>query len=186
MDSGDDRSSTAGMGPDWTLIPGPASTLIDSGVAGGVAGGIAAAYSPALSSAAARAAILAAGPAAGFFTSEAIAGGTAVSAGALINLVNGDPLSNDLGYALLIGAGSPFLSGEGLLIGSGYLGESSVGAANALALNSAVFGAIGILADQTIHAQGGGLAGQPGPYGGGILINKNGGSACQVSNPNVP
>jgi hypothetical protein len=29
MDSGDDRSSTAGVGLDWTLIPGPASALID-------------------------------------------------------------------------------------------------------------------------------------------------------------
>jgi hypothetical protein len=30
MDSGDDRSSTAGVGSDWTLISGPASALIDS------------------------------------------------------------------------------------------------------------------------------------------------------------
>ncbi len=30
MDSGDDRSSTAGVGLDWTLIPGPASALIDT------------------------------------------------------------------------------------------------------------------------------------------------------------
>ena len=30
MDSGDDRSSTAGVGPDWALIPGPASALFDS------------------------------------------------------------------------------------------------------------------------------------------------------------
>ena len=30
MDSGDDRSSTAGVGSHWTLIPGPASALIDS------------------------------------------------------------------------------------------------------------------------------------------------------------
>jgi len=29
MDSGDDRSSTAGVGPDWALIPGPASALLD-------------------------------------------------------------------------------------------------------------------------------------------------------------
>ena len=29
MDSGDDRSSTAGVGSDWTLIPGPACALID-------------------------------------------------------------------------------------------------------------------------------------------------------------
>src|SRR5712691_10559543 len=29
MDSGDDRYSTAGVGLDWTLIPGPASALID-------------------------------------------------------------------------------------------------------------------------------------------------------------
>jgi hypothetical protein len=29
MDSGDDRSSTADVGSDWTLIPGPASALID-------------------------------------------------------------------------------------------------------------------------------------------------------------
>ena len=29
MDSGDDRSSTAGVGSDWTLIPGPVSALID-------------------------------------------------------------------------------------------------------------------------------------------------------------
>jgi hypothetical protein len=29
MDSGDDRSSTAGVGPDWPLIPGPASALFD-------------------------------------------------------------------------------------------------------------------------------------------------------------
>src|SRR2546421_8044445 len=28
MDSGDDRSSTAGVGPDWALIPGPASALL--------------------------------------------------------------------------------------------------------------------------------------------------------------
>ena len=31
MDSRDDRYSTAGVGLDWTLIPGPASALIDSG-----------------------------------------------------------------------------------------------------------------------------------------------------------
>ena len=30
MDSGDDRYSTASEGRDWTLIPGPASALIDS------------------------------------------------------------------------------------------------------------------------------------------------------------
>jgi hypothetical protein len=30
MDSGDDRSSTAGVGPDWALIPGPASALFDT------------------------------------------------------------------------------------------------------------------------------------------------------------
>jgi len=30
MDSGDDRYSTAGVGPDWTLIPGPTSALIDT------------------------------------------------------------------------------------------------------------------------------------------------------------
>jgi hypothetical protein len=30
MDSGDDRYSTVGMGSDWTLIPGPASALIDT------------------------------------------------------------------------------------------------------------------------------------------------------------
>ena len=30
MDSWDDRSSTAGVGSHWTLIPGPASALIDS------------------------------------------------------------------------------------------------------------------------------------------------------------
>ena len=29
VDSGDDRYSTAGMGLDWTLIPGRASALID-------------------------------------------------------------------------------------------------------------------------------------------------------------
>jgi hypothetical protein len=29
MDSGDDRSSTAGVGPDWALIPGSASALFD-------------------------------------------------------------------------------------------------------------------------------------------------------------
>ena len=29
MDSGDDRSSTAGVGPNWALIPGPASALFD-------------------------------------------------------------------------------------------------------------------------------------------------------------
>ena len=31
MGSGDDRYSTAGLGLDWTLIPGPASALIDTG-----------------------------------------------------------------------------------------------------------------------------------------------------------
>ena len=31
MDSGDDRSSTAGVGPDWPLIPGPTSALFDKG-----------------------------------------------------------------------------------------------------------------------------------------------------------
>jgi hypothetical protein len=31
VDSGDDRSSTAGVGPNWALIPGPASALIDRG-----------------------------------------------------------------------------------------------------------------------------------------------------------
>ena len=30
MDSGDDRYSTAGVGLDWTLIPGPTSALIDT------------------------------------------------------------------------------------------------------------------------------------------------------------
>ena len=30
MDSGDDRSSTAGVGPDWALIPGSASALFDT------------------------------------------------------------------------------------------------------------------------------------------------------------
>jgi len=30
MDSGDGRSSTAGVGSDWTLIPDPASALIDT------------------------------------------------------------------------------------------------------------------------------------------------------------
>jgi hypothetical protein len=30
MDSGDDRSSTAGVGPDWPLIPGPTSALFDN------------------------------------------------------------------------------------------------------------------------------------------------------------
>ena len=30
MGSGDDRYSTAGLGLDWTLIPGPASALIDT------------------------------------------------------------------------------------------------------------------------------------------------------------
>jgi hypothetical protein len=29
MDSGDDRYSTAGVGRDWTLIPGPDCVLID-------------------------------------------------------------------------------------------------------------------------------------------------------------
>ena len=29
MDSGDDRYSTSGVGPNCTLIPGPASALID-------------------------------------------------------------------------------------------------------------------------------------------------------------
>jgi len=30
MDSGDDRYSTDGVGRYWTLIPGPASALIDT------------------------------------------------------------------------------------------------------------------------------------------------------------
>ena len=30
MDSGDDRYSTDGVGSYWTLIPGPASALIDN------------------------------------------------------------------------------------------------------------------------------------------------------------
>ena len=149
--------------------------VIDTGI-GALAGGGAAAYSP-------KASFAAGG---GFFASEAVAGGSAVGAGALINLFNGDPWQNNLGYAFLIGVGSPLLSGKSLLIGTGYLGESSIGAANALALNSAVFGSIGILADPIIHPQGAsGLAGPPSPYGGGILINPqpNTGSACQVSSP---
>ena len=32
MDSGDDRYSTASVGRDWALIPGPASALIDNQV----------------------------------------------------------------------------------------------------------------------------------------------------------
>ena len=155
--------------------------VIDTGI-GAIAGGLAAMVSPRFSGAAAQAA----GPVAGFFTSEAVGGGSAVGGGVLINLVNGDPWSNDLGYAAFIGLGAPLLSGETLLIGSGYLGEGSIGAANALALNSAVFGSIGILADPIINPQdASSLAGPPAPYGGGILINKNpnGGSACQVSSP---
>ena len=150
-------------------------------VIGAAAGGLAAAVSPILSNAAGNGA-------AGFFTAEAVSGGFAVSAGVSINYVNGEALQNDLGYALLIGVGAPILSGESLLIGSGYL-EGDIGAARALALNSGVFTSIGILADQTVHAQGAdnGLAGPPGFYGGGILLDRKptGGSACQVSNPNV-
>ena len=155
--------------------------VIDTGI-GAFAGGLAAMASPRFSGAAAQAA----GPVAAFFSSEAVAGGSAVGAGLLINFVNGNPPEYDLDYALAIGLGAPFLSGETLLIGSGYLGEGSIGAANALALNSAVFGSIGILADPIINPQApSSLAGPPAPYGGGILINNNpnGGSACQVSSP---
>jgi YD repeat-containing protein len=155
--------------------------VIDTGI-GAFAGGVAAMVSPRLSGAAARAA----GPVAGFFTAEAVGGGSAVTGGLLINYVNGNPLGYDLGYALAIGLGAPFFSGESLLIGSGYLGESSIGAGNALALNTGVFTAIGILADPIINPpEASGLAGPPAPYGGGILINNNpqDGSACQVSSP---
>lgn len=127
--------------------------------------------SPRLSGAAAEAA----GPVAGFFTAEAVGGASAVTGGLSINYVNGYPLGYDLDYALAIGLGAPLLSGESLLIGSGYLGESSIGAANALALNTAVFGSIGILADPLINPpETSGLAGPPAPYGGGILINSSG------------
>ncbi len=144
--------------------------VIDTGI-GAAAGGVAAMVSPRLSGAAAEAA----GPVAGFFTAEAVGGASAVTGGLSINYVNGYPLGYDLDYALAIGLGAPLLSGESLLIGSGYLGESSIGAANALALNTAVFGSIGILADPLINPpETSGLAGPPAPYGGGILINSSG------------
>jgi hypothetical protein len=38
MDSGDDRSSTPGVGPDWPLIPGPTSALFDIDAQFGVNG----------------------------------------------------------------------------------------------------------------------------------------------------
>ena len=149
--------------------------VIDTGI-GAFAGGVAAVYSPRLSAAAGRGA-------AGFFASEGVATASAGSAAITINLVNGDPWNNNLNYALAIGLGAPFFSGESLLIGSSYLGESAVGAANALALNTAVFGSIGILADPLINPPGAsGLAGPPAPYGGGILIDRN--PTCQVSSPN--
>ena len=72
---------------------------------------------------------------------------TAVSANAIINSVNGEDWGHNFNYALAIGLGAPFFSGEFALIGSGFL-EGDIGAGRALTLNSGVFTAIGSLADR--------------------------------------
>jgi RHS repeat-associated protein len=124
--------------------PTAMARAIDTAIGAG-AGTAAAVLSPAASA-------FAGGGAVGALAFSGTAGVISVGATLPINKINGDSLFNDTGWAFLIGAGAPLLSGESLLIGSGYL-EESLAAQQALSLNSGLFGVAGAYIDTQLHAR---------------------------------
>jgi hypothetical protein len=108
-------------------------------VMGGIAGGIAGVVSPTLSAEAG-------GGVAGFLTFEGVNAVAATGATFTTNYVNGAPLANDLGTAILIATAGPTLSGEGFLVGGGLV-EGSLGAERALGFNTGIIGLGGTLID---------------------------------------